>query len=323
MLEYIPTESEDAWNTRNYSEDDVNAISKILVWFESDENTHAITFNDTINTNDKVVFLDWDLKAWDSFPFYDETTWEIDIQILKNPINWNNGLPDNTMDYIFSKRENAISMFLADKLYRFYIWEDPIKSELQEISNKIIENDFEMYPTVKWLLANDLMYSEKSMNGLIYKNPLELSLWTAKILGTEYDNIRSSSLVNLWWNPYYPPNIFGRDWFDKNDAFFTAYTQTQWVSESSYFANSVVLDDFVWEHIYLTPYIWWDLSSKNSLFDDDKKSLELRSWTWSWWSGIVNLKNFNISDSSNNPIMINTWSIDFSDLTITIDENKK
>lgn len=323
MLEYIPTESEDNWNTRNYSEDDVNAISKILVWFESDENTHNVTFNDSINTNEKVIFLDWALKTWDSFPFYNETTWEIDIQLLKTPINWNNGLPDNTMDYIFSKRENAISMFLADKLYRFYVAENPIKSDLEIISNKIKENDFEIFPTVKWLLASDLMYTEKSMDDLVYKNPLELSLWTAKILWTENDDIRNSSLVNLGWNPYYPPNIFGRDWFDKNDAFFTAYTQTQWVSESSYFANNVNLDDFVWDSIYLTPYIWWDLSSKNSLFDDDKTSLELKSWTWSWWSWIVNLKNFNITDSGNNPITINTWSIDFSDLSITIDEDKK
>jgi hypothetical protein len=65
-------------------------------------------------------------------------------------------------------------MFLADKLYRFYVAQDPTRDDLNIISNKIIENNFEIYPTVKWLLASDIMYSDHSMNSIIYKNPLEL-----------------------------------------------------------------------------------------------------------------------------------------------------
>jgi hypothetical protein len=67
-------------------------------------------------------------------------------------------------------------MFLADKFYRFYVAENPTKDELNQISEKIIENDFEIYPVIKWLLASDLMFSDKSMNSLIYKNPIELCL---------------------------------------------------------------------------------------------------------------------------------------------------
>jgi uncharacterized protein (DUF1800 family) len=67
-------------------------------------------------------------------------------------------------------------MFLADKLYRFYIAENPNKADLEKISNEIIKNNFELYPTVKWLLADDMMYSDKSMNSIIYKTPLDLSI---------------------------------------------------------------------------------------------------------------------------------------------------
>jgi uncharacterized protein (DUF1800 family) len=83
-------------------------------------------------------------------------------------------LPDNIVDYIFSKRKESIAIFLADKLYRFYVAEKPSRADLDIITSKILQNNFEIYPTVKWLLANNMMYSDKSMNSVIYKNPLEL-----------------------------------------------------------------------------------------------------------------------------------------------------
>jgi hypothetical protein len=58
MLEYIPTESEDTNDVRNYSESDVQAASKILFGFESNENTHSVTFNADSNTNGKIEFLE-------------------------------------------------------------------------------------------------------------------------------------------------------------------------------------------------------------------------------------------------------------------------
>jgi len=67
-------------------------------------------------------------------------------------------------------------MFLADKLYIFYVADNPSKSDLNTLANKIIEYDFELYTSIKWLLANDIMYSDKSMNSIIYKNPIELSI---------------------------------------------------------------------------------------------------------------------------------------------------
>lgn len=357
MLEYLPTESEDNGNTRNYTEEDVNALAKIIFWFESDENTHIVTFNKDKNTNKKVKFLDWNLKTWDSFPFYNEVTWEIDIQILKNPINWNNWLPDNIIDYIFSKREYAISMFLADRFYRFYIAENPTRQELDTISSKIIQNNFEIYPTIKWLLSSDMMYSDKSMNSIIYKTPLDLSLGTANIFWLDFENVRIWSLINLWWNPYFPQSIFGRDWFDDNKSFFTAYTQTQWVNESSFFINNldltkiipdkiyittynwnnnssendkVFLNPSIWNNnnfikdiVYLNPFIWDDTEFQNILYNNKSTLLNLKSWTWSGLSWLVNLINFNIKDTNNNTINIWSWTIDFTDFSIKINDNEK
>jgi hypothetical protein len=55
-------------------------------------------------------------------------------------------------------------MFLADKFYRFYVAENPSRSDLNLIASEIIRNDFDLYMSVKWLLSQDMMYTNKSMN---------------------------------------------------------------------------------------------------------------------------------------------------------------
>lgn len=233
MYEYKPYENAQNQDERNYTETDLNRLARILVGMQAEENTKKVSYNNDINNIvDPIYFLSWALKDGDSFPFYNSVSWSIDIQILKNPINWNNWLTDNIIDYIFSKRADSIWLFLADKLYRFYIAENPSKEDLELIKNDIIKNNFELYPSVKWLLSSDMMYSDKSMNSIIYKNPIELSINTFKLLWLNTnDIINNYSLYNLnsylWWSPYYPWSIFWRDWFDENKVFFTEYTQNQ------------------------------------------------------------------------------------------------
>ena len=65
-------------------------------------------------------------------------------------------------------------MFLADKLYRFYVDENPTTPELEAMAAELESNNFEILPSIKWLLVQDFMYSEESMNGLLYANPIEL-----------------------------------------------------------------------------------------------------------------------------------------------------
>lgn len=299
MLEYIPTENEDNGGIRNYSERDVARLSKILVGFEFNENTHEITYNTAINTNEKTLFLDGPLKNWDSFPFYDVDTQEVDIQLMKNSIAGNNGLPDNTIDYIFSKRENAIAMFLADKLYRFYIAENPSRSDLNMIANEIIRNDFDLYPTVKRLFVQDMMYTSKSMNDVIFKNPLELTLGTAKILKlTDTYNIRSSSRT-LGWSPYYPGSIFWRGGFDENKNFFDATNSIRWASESSRIVKEMDIETYINKSVSLPDFIT-DLESK--IYGEERLSLSVKT----------KLQEFMTQDKDGNPITFNPNDSDYN-----------
>ena len=245
MWEYLPFESADIQSTRNYEETDVAALAKILVWFETNENTHEVTYNNQANTNEKIVFLEWDFQNSYTPNYYNQETWEIDIQLLKTPIAMNNWLADNIIDYIFAKKQNEISQFLAKKLYNFYVWENPLVTEINDISQVLLQNNFDIYTTTKWLLSNDMMYSQRSMNEIIYKTPVDLVVGTKKILWVDNLSTFRHSLSNLWWRPYMPGSIFGRDGYDENKEFFNATSVIKWSYEASKIVDEIDTSTFI------------------------------------------------------------------------------
>ncbi len=245
MWEYLPFESAETQSNRNYEETDVAALAKILVWFETNENTHDVTYNNQSNTNEKIVFLEWDFQNSYTPNYYNNETWEIDIQLLKTPIAMNNWLPDNIVDYIFAKKQNEISQFLAKKLYNFYVWENPLEIELNEISQQLLQNNFDIYTTTKWLLSNDMMYSQRSMNAIIYKTPVDLIVGTKKILWVDNLSTFRYSLSNLSWEPYMPGSIFWRDGFDENKEFFNATSVIKWSYEASKIIDEIDTSIFI------------------------------------------------------------------------------
>lgn len=272
MWEYLPFESAENWSTRNYEETDVASLAKILVWFESNSNTHEVTYNNQANTNTTVEFLSWAFQNNYSPTYYDETTWEIDIQLLKNPIGMNNWLPDNIIDYIFAKRQNEIAQFLANKLYYFYVWEEPNQQEIAQLAQNIETNNFDIYQTVKWLLSQDMMYSNRSMNSVIYKNPVDLVVGTKKILSADNLWAFRSSLSNLGWTPYMPWSIFWRDGFDENKEFFNATSVIKWSYEASKIINEIDVSQLVDTNLNLEEnirniesiLIWEDILSNST-----------------------------------------------------------
>lgn len=77
------------------------AVAKILTGFISDSLTHQVSYDPSRhNTSTGVVFLSGSLKAGISFPFVNGSG-TLDLGAMQNPINGNNGIADNTIDYIF------------------------------------------------------------------------------------------------------------------------------------------------------------------------------------------------------------------------------
>lgn len=292
MLEYKPWENQDTlWAVKNYTDADIASFARILTWLESDANTHQVSFNPNKHNTWSFLFLTWALKSWDSFPFYNEASWTINSQTITNSINWNNWLTDNAVDYIFSKRYNEIADFLAWRLLKYYVKDKPTKAEIETLASVIVANNFDMYASTKYLLASDVMYSDSSMNTIYYKNPLELTIWTLKLLHYKNPSIidpfiyDSSLLTNFEWTPYFPGSIFWRDWFDLNFKFFNAYNHNQWVNFSTklaYYSNS-------------TYYNLDDLLPVKRL--SETWSLDIKTSTWNTFSGTMNLENISLTIS--------------------------
>ncbi len=289
MLEYKPREdAETAWAVRNYTEADVASLAKILTWLRYGNDKKVYFDYNNHNTGATISFLTWSLKSWDSFSFYNSASWTIDNTLIVNPIWWNNGLADNTIDYIFSKRESEIADFLAWKMLRHYVKEKPTQTEIETLATVIKSNNFEIYPSVKYLLASDMMYSESSMNNLRYKNPLELVVGTLKLLHYKDSSVidplvnDTSILTNLGWTPYYPGSIFGRDGYDNNLNFMNAYFHNQWTTYSSKIAFST------WTWYYNLPDIIPVTTKTNSWV------IQVKTSTWNTYSWSINLSNINI-----------------------------
>lgn len=147
------------------------------------------------------------------------------------------------MDYVFSKRSHQIALFLADRIFRFYAHGNPSAQDVESLASVIESNDFELLPSVKTFLASDAPYSYASMNGLTYKNPVELAVGTAKLLHPSDSAIdpmlNDASLLSRFnWTPYAPGSVFGRDGFDDNAKWYTTYLHNQWITYSNRIAYS-------------------------------------------------------------------------------------
>ena len=346
----------------NYTDSDIAAISKIMTWLTDDSNHivsyyswdvdkywHNLTWNwdldwDWIEWD--VIFLDWDLKNWDSFPFYNSWSWTINLSKITESIDWNNWLADNLIDYIFSKRHHEIALFLADKIFRFYANLNPTKEELESFATQIENLNFDVYDSVKYFLASDAMYSEKSMNEIYFKNPVELGIWTFKLLNKnpkfwDLEHNKYSIIYDLWWDPYNAHSIFWRDWYEDNSAFYNSYTHDKWMTYSTSILNYNENPEFTnylneiipntkiaqtWE-ILFSSWSWWNIFwwnySWNILFDQISLNLTWTtlwevnntcSWNLVFWSWSINFPNFDISTNSWWLIKIWSWSLKIPDV---------
>ncbi len=239
MGEYKPWEdAEHDQAIRNYTEEDVYQLARLLTGFRAGADKRVYFDADFHHTGTGMVFLEWPLKSGISFPFYQAET-GIDNTLTPQSLGGNNGLWDNMVDYIFAKREAEIAYFLAWRIFKFYIHDTPWETEIRTLANQIISYNFELFPVVKWLLASDMMYSDAAMNQVRFKNPLELSIGTLKLLThtqpESYNNIvmDTSLLTILDWTPYNPFSIFGRAGFDDNEHFMNSYLHNQWVTYAS------------------------------------------------------------------------------------------
>ncbi len=243
MGEYEPLQNKEKNDTRNYTEADVRALARILTGLRADTMTHRLSYDANYHFIGSMLFLTGALPVNYTPPFYNSDSGTIDTSKIDITYNGNNGLTDNVIEYIFAKRSPQIALFLADRIYRFYVHDTPTREELDTIAGVILRNNFEMLPSIKEILALDLVYTEKSLHTVRYKNPLELYIGSIK----KFHNQSFSGVLNdvnlkdvgmlqrMNWVPFFPGSVFGRDGFDNSYKWNNTSVQNAWITNTNYF----------------------------------------------------------------------------------------
>jgi len=234
---------------------------------------------------------------------------------------WNAGLSDNAVDYIFAKREYPIAIFLADKLFNFYVHEEPTRAQLDQFAAVIASNNFNILNSVRWLLVQDFMYSNESMNSVMYANPLELAIGLFRVLHASTGNHGADTRLlddyeiiwRLGWTPYIPWSIFGRDGFDVNKKWMNPHILTQW----SNFATTVAHDytrsgSYVVDNIAPVTASGWVPITMDQFIDQVEGNLLL--WRALPLSIRNTIKNFLTRNETGAPIVFNPTSASYRSL---------
>lgn len=182
--------------THNYSDQDVNSLAYILTGFTSDKGNHTVSFNQKRHYTETKLFFGQQYND-----------------------------PQGAIDFIIQQKKNQAGEFLANKLLHYYVSDQLSDNDITAFSNIIIQNNFEILPSLKWLFSSDIMYEKTYITADRYKSPMELiASYYALLFGKDSYTVipNAQELTDLDFRPYNPGSIFGRDGFNSNILFIQA-----------------------------------------------------------------------------------------------------
>lgn len=126
----------------------------------------------------------------------------------------------------------AAPRFLATKLLRFFVYDDPEPELVDQVAALIRKNDFTLLPVVSTLLRSNVFFSDRAYRALV-KSPVEFVVGTHQLFGIgEVLPQELAALRSMGQVLFYPPNVKG---WDGGAAWLNS--QTMIVREN--FANAV------------------------------------------------------------------------------------
>lgn len=203
--------------TQNYTDQDVNSLAYILTGFTADKQNHTIYFEQNRHFTETKTFLGQ---------------------------NFND--PQGTIDYIVAQKKIQAGEFLANKLLHYYVTDNPSDQDITSFATVIIQNNFEIVPSLKWLFASNIMYEPEYMVEDRYKTPMDLvASYYALLFGKDNYNVvpNASELTDLDFRPYNPGSIFGRDGFNSNILFYSGTIINRWIADTDKLVHTTVANN--------------------------------------------------------------------------------
>jgi len=105
----------------------------------------------------------------------------------------------------------AAARFIAGKLYRYYVADDPPPGEelIQPLADELRRNDFRIEVAIRRILTSNIFYSEAAFGRKI-RSPIEIAVGLLRTLGVTYSTTElARQLQPLGQLPFYPPNVKG------------------------------------------------------------------------------------------------------------------
>jgi len=126
---------------------------------------------------------------------------------MKKAGPWNG---DQIINIILEQPQCA--RFVVTKLWRFFVYEDPDTSLVDELATKFRQAHYEIKPLLRTIFSSEEFYSDRA-KGAIIKSPVQYLVQARRSLGVYAPEGRV--LANIYRQlgqvPFYPPNVKGWD----------------------------------------------------------------------------------------------------------------
>ena len=117
-------------------------------------------------------------------------------------------LREGIIDIMFRNRERSIGRFIANKMYRYFVYSNPDAIDadiIDELADVFIDNDHDVRSMFVKLFASQHFFDEANM-GIQFKRPPEFIIGLQKMLNVEYSDSRQA-IFDLEQVLYDPPNV--------------------------------------------------------------------------------------------------------------------
>ena len=130
---------------------------------------------------------------------------------------------DDVVPLLFGQRSEAIAHFMADKLYREFVYAIPDTDVVDDVAALLLTHDFQLEPVVRTLLKSAHFFDGETIGAQI-KGPLDATLGlvreTGFVITPDVSNLIRAGSNILNQQIFQPPNVAGwpgyHNWLDTN-----------------------------------------------------------------------------------------------------------
>ena len=175
----------------NYTQEDIEEASRAFTGYV----TNGLLTNYDFNT--QVGWGVW----WDDWHDFDEKTF------FGQTGNWTG---DEIINIILEQSET--SLFLCEKIYKWYVYETVDENIVSEMANILVENDYEIRPVLEFLFSTEYFY-DSALRGSKIRNPISVIQGTVRQFDLSESTFPDQFFLQIYhflgMLPLEPPDVSG------------------------------------------------------------------------------------------------------------------